>query len=311
MDPFASVISLLRPRTVLSKVVSGSGRWGVRYAEYGNPSFCLVLAGSCWLTVDGVAPQRLDRGDFLLMPATPAFTLTSEPGMALAELASGASTEGIREVRHGDPVGAPSVRLIGGYFGVHPINAALLFDLLPVTIVVPHTDGGADRLRQVVRLIGEEAGEDMPGRDPILERLVEILLIEALRRGPGQPDSHPGGLLAGLADPRIATSLRQMHGDVAHAWTVAELARDAGMSRASFADRFARTVGMPPMHYLLRWRMALARDLLRDHAGQLERVAMAIGYQSASAFSTAFSRHMGIAPSVFARISATDRHPAA
>lgn len=301
MDPLASIIGLLRPQALLSKLVSGAGRWGVRYPAYRDPSFCLVLAGACWLTVDGAAPLRLDAGDFLLMPATPGFALTSDSGMASAALPLGQDSTGLREVRHGDPEGAAAMRMIGGAFRCDSVNAALLLDLLPVTIHIRAADPGADRLRRVVRLIGEEAGGDAPGRDSILERLAEVLLIEALRWRSGARDAHPAGLLAGLADAQLAAALRAIHGEPARAWTVAGLARAAGMSRASFAERFARTVGMPPMQYLLQWRMTLARDLLRRRSGQLEQVAAAIGYQSASAFSTAFSRHTGTPPSAFAR----------
>ncbi|WP_213979939.1 AraC family transcriptional regulator [Sphingomonas sp. dw_22] len=306
MDPLASVIDLLRPRTLLSKRISGAGRWGVRYDAYRDPSFCLMLVGACWLTVEGAAPLRLAAGDFLLMPATPAFALTSDRDMAKEKLPLGPDSTGLRELRHGDPDGEAPVRMIGGFFRFDAGNAALLLDLLPATIHIRSSDPGADRLRQIVRLISDEVDGDAPGRDPILERLAEVLLIEALRWRPGERDLHPHGLLAGLADAQVAVALRRMHGDVAYPWTIVELARDAGMSRASFAERFARTVGMPPMQYLLRWRMALARDMLRHRSGQLEQVAAAIGYQSASAFSTAFSRHMGMPPSAFARIPAME-----
>jgi AraC-like DNA-binding protein len=135
----------------------------------------------------------------------------------------------------------------------------------------------------------------------ILERLVEVLLVEALRIRPAEAATREKGLLAGLADPDLARALRRMHADVAHRWTVAELGRVAGMSRAVFAERFTRTVGMPPMEYLLEWRIAIAKDvLLREHT-PLAEVAEMIGYQSASAFSVAFSRHAGCSPSGFAR----------
>jgi AraC-like DNA-binding protein len=107
--------------------------------------------------------------------------------------------------------------------------------------------------------------------------------------------------VAGLRDPALARALRRMHDRVAHRWTVAALARVAGMSRASFAERFTRTVGVPPMEYLVEWRIALAKDLLRREKLSLSEVAQSIGYQSASAFSTAFSRHAGCSPSEFAR----------
>jgi AraC-like DNA-binding protein len=133
----------------------------------------------------------------------------------------------------------------------------------------------------------------------ILTRFVEILLIEALRLTSGQ--NAPPGLLRGLADDRLAIAMRQMHSDPAHAWTVAQLAQQAALSRSAFFDRFTRAVGLPPMEYLLTWRMALAKDLLRRLDLPLSEVAERVGYSSASTFSTAFSRYVGQPPSHFAR----------
>jgi transcriptional regulator GlxA family with amidase domain len=137
---------------------------------------------------------------------------------------------------------------------------------------------------------------------------VEVLLIEALRAAPGD-DAHPG-LLRGLADPRLAPAIRQMHSRLARAWTVAELAKAAALSRSAFFERFTRSVGLPPMEYLLAWRMAVAKDLLRRSELGLAEVAERVGYGSASAFSTAFSRHVGKPPSLYARAAASDARPA-
>jgi AraC-like DNA-binding protein len=109
------------------------------------------------------------------------------------------------------------------------------------------------------------------------------------------------GLLAGLSDAALARSLRGIHVDVARRWTVETLAREAGMSRAAFAERFARIVGMPPMHYVLEWRMAVAKDMLRRERLALAEIAEKVGYHSASALSTAFTRLAGCSPSQFAR----------
>jgi AraC-like DNA-binding protein len=162
-------------------------------------------------------------------------------------------------------------------------------------------EAGAARLHRIAELIGEEADTQRPDRELILERLVEVLLIEALRLRLGFSEPPAQGLLAGLADPALARPLRDMHVDVARRWTVAELARTAGMSRAVFAERFTRKVGMPPMQYLLEWRMAVAKDLLRRERPPLAAVAQRVGYQSTSAFSTAFTRVAGCSPRTFAR----------
>ena len=162
---------------------------------------------------------------------------------------------------------------------------------------------GIERLSVLVHLVGEEATEQGVGSDLVLVRLVEVLLIEALRATQGK-DASPG-LLRGLADKRVAGALRQMHGDPRRSWTVADLATEAGMSRSAFFDRFTRTVGLRPMEYLLAWRMAVAKDLLRSKTIGLDEVAERVGYGSASTFSTAFSRHVGQAPRRYGRASST------
>jgi AraC-like DNA-binding protein len=108
----------------------------------------------------------------------------------------------------------------------------------------------------------------------------------------------------GLADSLLARALRRLHNDVAHPWSVEELAKEAGLSRSVFSERFGQKVGVPPMQYLMDWRMALAKAMLQRDAPPLEAVAVAIGYQSASTFSTAFRREVGSPPSHFARTAA-------
>ncbi len=293
-DPLSEVIALLRPRTVFSKRISGAGRWGVRYSAYGEPSFCTMLEGSCRLVVDGYDDEiTLEAGDFVLLPATPGFTLSGFEPVTPEHIDPKVTTA--EEIRHGTPDGPPDMRMLGGYFVFDSPDAALLGSLLPTVVHVR----GAERLSTLVRLVGDEATEARSGRDLVLTRLVEVLLIEALRATPGQ-DAHPG-LLRGLGDARIAPAIRDMHADVARSWTVSQLARVAALSRSAFFDRFTRTVGLPPMEYLLTWRMALAKDLLRRRDLALTEVAERVGYGSASAFSTAFTRSVGQPPSRYAR----------
>jgi AraC-like DNA-binding protein len=270
----------------------------VRYSDFGQPSFCTVLEGSCRLAVDGQKPLTIEAGDFVLLPRTPGFTMSGfQPAVPerLDPKVTAASPAG--EIRHGTKGGPPDVRILGGYFVFDSPDAALLVSLLPALVHVR----GVERLSLYVRLVGEEAGEDRAGRDLVLVRLVELLLIEALRSSPGE--GTPPGLLRGLADPRLAAAIRQMHADPARSWTVEQLARKAALSRSAFFERFTRAVGVPPMEYLLAWRMALAKDLLRRSDVAISEVAERVGYGSASTFSTAFSRHVGQAPSRYARAS--------
>lgn len=293
-DPLSQVIALLRPRAVFSRGIAAAGRWTVRYTEFGQPAFCAMIEGRCRLSVDGEAPVVLEEGDFVLLPATPAFAMSSlDPGPPEALDPRQAAARS--EIRYGRRDGPPDVRQVGGYFAFGSPDAALLVSLLPRMIHIR----GVPRLAQLVRLLGDEAGRDEIGRSLILSRLVDVLLVEALRAAPAGA-ARPG-LLQGLADPRTAVALRRIHGDPARSWTVAELAREAGMSRSAFFERFSRTVGVRPMEYLLAWRMALAKDLLRTGGIALDEVARRIGYGSQSTFSTAFSRHVGEPPGRFLR----------
>jgi AraC-like DNA-binding protein len=294
-DPLTEVIRLLQPRAVFSKRISGAGRWGVRYTEAGHPSFAAVLQGSCRLAVDDEPALTLEAGDFILLPTTPGFVMSSfdpvKPVVIDPKVARGVSGE----VRHGTRGGPPDVQLLGGYFVFDTPDVALLVSLLPRVIHVR----GVERLTTLVRLVGEEASQRQSGRDLVLTRLVEVLLIEALRFT--SDDETRPGLLRGLSDPRIAPAIRQMHVHVSRSWTVAQLAKSAGLSRSAFFERFTRTVGTSPMEYLLTWRMAMARTLLRQEDLGISEVAERIGYSSASTFSTAFSRHVGQPPRQYAR----------
>lgn len=296
-DPLAEVITLLSPRTVVSKPITAAGRWAVRYTEFGEPSFCTVLEGRCRLAVDGQPELTLEAGDFVLLPTIPGFVLSGFEAVRPRVIDPRAAEGPGAGVHHGSPDLPPDVRLLGGYFVFDSPDAALLVSILPGQI---HLRGAA-RLGVLVRLLGDEAAQDRAGRDLVLTRLVELLLIEALRSTSGE--GAPPGLLRGLADRRLAPAIREIHGSVAQALTVERLARTAALSRSAFFERFARTMGMPPMEYVVAWRMAKAKELLRRRELGLSEVARRVGYGSASAFSTAFSRAVGRPPGRFARES--------
>ena len=294
IDPLAQVVTLLQPSASFSKTVSAAGAWRVRRAEAGRPFYCVVLDGSCRLTVNGRDPLVLQEGDFVLIPAAYDFTTESieppaeEVEMAPVELVGA-------EFRLGPPDAAPNARLLVGYCLFGSPDAALLISLLPQLVHVR----GESRLATLVQLVAEEARAQRPGREIILVRLLEVLLIEALRASDGTAASP--GLVRGLADRQVANALRRMHAAPTQAWTVAELAKTAGLSRSTFFERFSRAVGLAPMEYLLAWRMALAKSRLRRKNGNVAEVAETVGYSSASAFSVAFTRHVGTPPARYAR----------
>lgn len=291
-------MALLRPQAVLPKVVAGGGEWSVRKPRFGEPAFCVMLEGWCVLEPEGLDSVELQRGDFVLFPATPGFTLSGSRDTEPTDTA----LDPARHTRHGSADHPVSMRMLGGYFRFDPANAEMLVPLLPKVIVVRHDEPGSARLGRLVELIAEEAEGESACRDSILQRLVEVLVIEAIRlHSAAALDRGQLGLIAGLADPVLVHALLAMHADLARGWTVVQLARTAAVSRAVFAERFTRVLGMPPMQYLLEWRVALAKELLR--AGQMSaaQVAQHVGYGTASAFTAAFTRVAGCTPTEFAR----------
>ncbi|TXH22251.1 AraC family transcriptional regulator [Mycolicibacterium phocaicum] len=293
-DPLDFIVALLQSRAVRSKIVAGGGQWSIRKPRYTDLSFCVMLDGACWFHPQGGDATELREGDFLLLPETPRFVLASDP--ALPPMDVPIDAEG--DAAYGDS--APTMRMLGGYFQFDRANAELVARLLPPVILIRRGQPGAARLGRIVELIAEEAGEHNRCRDLILERLVEVLLIEAWRFETEHASAEKG-LLGGLADPALSGVLRALHADLAGPWTVEKLARTAGMSRAVFAERFARTVGIPPMQYLTEWRVARAKELLLDERPALSAVAGKVGYSSASAFSAAFTRVVGCSPAAFAK----------
>lgn len=293
-------MSLLRPEAVFAKIITGAGQWGIEKPRYGDPAFCLVLDGACLVEPEGLDCIELRRGDFVFFPQTPGFTMRSHPEATAVFTPLDHSDD----THHGDESEPIDMRMLGGYFRFDPASAALLVALLPPVILARAGQSGAARLGRLVGLIAEEADTDGAGRDVILKRLVEVLVIEATRVPAGpQLGSRGRGLIAGLADSVLAPALRALHADVARSWTVEDLARVAAVSRAVFAQRFTKTVGLTPMQYLLEWRVALAKDLLRTERPAIAHVAQAVGYQSATAFTTAFARVAGCTPSEYARLA--------
>ena len=295
IDPLTEVVSLLQPQARFSKVVEAAGAWRVRRAESGQPFYCVVMEGGCQLTVGQQQPINLRQGDFVLIPSAHRFTMDSDEPMspADAETEPVALPDGV--FRHGRQGGPADVQLLIGHCAFDSPDAALLVSLLPEVVHVR----GDRRLATLVELVADESRARRPARDVVLARLLEVLMIEALRSS-AQTSASPG-LLRGLADERLAVAIRQMHESMTRSWTVAQLAKESAMSRSAFFERFSRAVGVAPMEYLLAWRMAWAKHLLRRQEGGVADVARRVGYGSASAFSVAFARHVGLPPMRYAR----------
>ena len=293
IDPLAQAVTLLAPRASYSKTVGGAGHWRIRRDHGGDPGYFVILDGACCLHVDG-ATVPLQAGDFVLVPAAHAFEMSSmtPPSPAAPDDVPVNLRPG--EFRIGTQEGAPDVLYLVGHFVFDAPDANLLVSLLPRLIHVR----GQPRLATLVQLVNDESRAMRPARDMVLSRLLEVLLIEALR-STADAAAAPG-LLRGIADERLAAAIRCIHANPQAPWTVVQLAQEAALSRSAFFARFNRAVGMAPMAYLLTWRMALGKKLLQQK-DSIAAVAQQVGYSSASAFSVAFTRHVGMPPTRFAR----------
>ncbi len=305
VDILADIVSLLQPAAPQSKIVSGAGAWRVDRLERGEPFYCVVLEGAARLSVQGRAPITLQEGDFVLIPAAFAFTMA---GMAEADEHDETQwtitmLEG--ETRHGDPHGAVDVRMLIGHFVFASTDSELLVSLLPELLHIREEP----RLSMIVRLITDEARTQRPARGMILARLLEVLLLEALRSTAAEEVPH--GITRALSDPRLALAIRHLHEDPSKPWTVEQMADVAALSRSAFFNRFRQKVGVAPMEYLTSWRMALARNLLLSRQAGLQEIAERVGYGSASAFSTAFTRLVGLPPSRYADEASAASRPSA
>jgi AraC-like DNA-binding protein len=293
VDPMAEVVSLLKPKPSVSKLVVGGGEWLVERTELGSPFYCAVVEGQCLMTITGRKPMLLTAGDFVLVPEIFSFTMSSlvpPPRGALAKRLE--TNPGV--FRLGNPDSPADIRAMVGHCRFQSDDRALLVSLLPEVIRVQ----GEERLGLLVSLINDETRADRTGRELVLSRLLEVLLIEALRSSGGA--SAAPGLLRGMADTKLAPALRWIHDDPGRAISSEKLAQDAAMSRSNFFERFRREVGVSPMEYATSWRMALAKQLLRSDV-TIAEIARRVGYGSVSAFSVAFRRYVGTSPRAYAQ----------
>ena len=213
-DPLTQIVALLQPRASFSKLVVAGGPWAVRRSAEAGPFYCAVLDGSLRLSVAGHQPITLERGDFVLVPASCEFATSSLNPAPLGVATQHAEiSPGL--FRLGDPDAPPHVRMLVGHLVCGSDDACLLVSLLPQVVHVR----GQERLITLVELVNQEARSDRPGRETILARLLDVLLIEAIRSTTG-PVGSPG-LLRGLADARLAVALRCMHERPTQAWTKA------------------------------------------------------------------------------------------
>ena len=296
-DPIAAAIGLLRPLTVIEAGLHAAGPWALRFDPFPHVKLGVVARGECWLALQGHEPVLMREGDFYLLGNPPPYVLasalTEEPRVAKS-LWEGATNGAVRI----GPEAEEDTYLCGGHFLFDDTNASMLIDLLPPLVHVRAADPRGKLLAHVSELLVTEVDTNAVGGSLVQDHLAQILFVHMLRAHADQA-GRPTGWLGALSDDGIGAALRAMHADVAHRWTLNELASISCMSRSAFAAAFKNQVGTSPLEYLIEWRMSLARDALRRGTRSISELAFATGYESESAFSTAFRRVVGSSPKQF------------
>lgn len=300
MDPLSDVLSLLKPRSYMAGGFDVGGEWSILFGPHDGIKCYAVLSGQCWLSLEGVPDAvRLETGDCFLLPHGRPFRLASDlilkPVDALTILATAKRHGGIALIN-----GGGGCCLVGGHFTFTGDHADILLGVLrPIVHLQKDSDKAA--MRWSLERIRLELLEQQPGGSLVAQHLTHMMLVQALRLHLSEGVRGGVGWLFALADKQMSAAIAAMHESPGHRWILQELAELVGMSRSIFALRFKDTVGTSPMEYLTRWRMLLAGDRLTNSSDSLSAIALSLGYESESAFSTAFKRVMGSSPRQYSR----------
>lgn len=298
MDLLSALLREMRLESAAYRRLELRAPWRIAFDQAGVRGVHVVVSGRCELLLDGAPPRLLETGDLVIAPRADPHELCAV-GERRSRLIPASELAGAGEgghLRAGG--GGEETVIVCGAFVFHELDHPAIAGL-PRTIVVAAGDGAPGWVTPYVDALIAEASEDGPGGELVMARLSDALVARALRFHFAQADEP--GWLRGLQDRHVARALGALHEDLGCGWTLAALAGAAGLSRAAFAERFARLVGEPPMRYLLRHRMRRVMTLLGDERVTLARAAASVGYGSEAALSAAFKRYTGVAPGEYRR----------
>jgi AraC-like DNA-binding protein len=298
MDALAAVLAVAGVRGAIAATVSAAEPWGLRLDAVPRAAFHAITDGTAWLRVHDAPGIRLMPGDIVLLPAGTAHTLASGPDAHTQpwdRLAAEQALAAGGELTIG--VGTVQTRILCASYHQDPAVTLPLLTLLPNVLHIPASRANRG-LDATLRLLASELGQPQPGAAAVLNRLVDILLVQILRIWTTDSISppRPASWLAALTDPIAGPALALLHTQPERPWTVDTLAAGIGVSRATLARRFAAKVGEPPAAYLTRWRMDLAAQRLRDTDDTAGTIARSLGYTSEYAFNRAFTRQRRTPP---------------
>ncbi len=293
MDVLADVLAVTRFGNSYLGYSSFAPPWGFKIEPAKSATFHIVSRGSCWLIHDDAsAPIRMNQGDVTLMAHGGGHVLADQPTSAVSSYADVAKSQ------------AANAKHISGstdlFCGAYHFEKASLNPLLSLLSPVIHLPADQalsnNKLQTVIRLLMCENSDSEPGSMAVKQQLMNVLFVYIVRAWLAQQPEPCAGWLGALRDPRIGKTLSLIHQSPQRRWSVESLASSVSMSRAAFAKRFSTLVGEAPLHYLTRWRMDLAANILRESNAPISVVANKVGYDSETAFSKIFRRSRGLPP---------------
>jgi AraC-like DNA-binding protein len=291
----------------LYKRVEARAPWGLRVSARARAVFYLVARGAALLEVENGRSLSLSAGEVAFIPHGSAHVIR-DSATTTPELVCDGKPCTDSSPRHVGG-GGPSTTIITGFFDLGDGRKPALLERMPKVLVLSPTDPTNGLwIAATVQLLMVESANPGPASAIVMQRLADVLFVQALRSIAANGDYQKSPLGA-LADPPIHEALRRMHAAVDTPWTVADLAAKVGLSRSGFAARFNEIVGEPPLQYLAKWRVARAAELLRNTDHPVAEIADRVGYESVPSFSKAFKRWQGTSPGIFRRTNRTAERP--
>lgn len=309
MEPLSEVLALLKPRTYMVHALDAGGDWSIRFCPPGNGGikFTAIQQGECWLLIEGENnPHHLVAGDCFLLTTGRPFVMASDHSLPAVDAmhALRFDADGIGRCQSGG-----KCFMISALFSFAGDYVGSLFGNLPPIVPVCAPSSEASVLHWALDLFAKEIRNAQPGGSLAAEHLAHIMLIQVLRLHLASADSSRSGWLFALNDSQLSATICAIHSDLRRRWTLETMARTAGMSRSSFAEKFKHIVGQAPFEYLTRWRMHVAADRLRNSDNSTAAIAHDVGYESEAAFSTAFKKIHGHSPRIHRRPINTELQP--
>jgi AraC-like DNA-binding protein len=291
MGPFDEVIGGMHVGSSLYGQYVLHEPWAVRFPASKYARLLVVTRGSCWLHWQGSRkPLRVEAGDCVI--TKPGLTCSLSDSQQRLTAARQELTEGSR-AQAGT---GPATALLVGRFAFDPVAAEPLLALLPALLHLPLKAAHSELLQTTLSLIAKETSGAGLGAGIIVDRLTDVLFVQAMRALFSEGCDFVPSWVTALSDRRVARAIRALHADLARPWSVAELAREAGISRSSFAAAFKATVGEAPLDYVTSWRIYHAKLLLASSDASLSEIAGRVGYESDTALIRAFKRKVGTPP---------------